>query len=726
MVKAEEVVKLVAEAKPAELEYPPPVKDHSDLVVYTALKGHTALAADHLLNPGLSDSLGDVIGQINRKIHLELLRIYRFKGGAPSSDDIVRIARLYDLLIEIGLNLLGFEYIWVGLTTEEREKILGLILEELEAMEALEEKYTGSKAIAEAVVELKIADMKKVMAGDPKRVGMIAWMGETVEKRVDWSRPTLSFLKEIGKEIRGNAYYRMSLLGLCRFGNDYALGLRWLRRLGYVQVSTNPQLAAIAYRDDPSLWDKFREYLRKHPELLENPEERGDELAMAATLIALWPNMEVFRPVAYLLDFDDGMISYQLNPNVADSVEGSVNDALKIYSLCEEYFSKYDQYLLWGWPASIERARPNIVFKVAGSSPAAIDITRILESYGIGTNNTVTYTVAQEIQLILAKIEGRAEAKRRGLKVTKVYETNMGGRLEGHLREVKAAELIREALKRLENPEEELAKLAEKLGVPEVQVGGTWRGPSGWGYDVEARTLDEKIELVAYRAYLKPLTKKPFAEFLAKAGVCGGTPEEVMKCLETWEEAIGMAGTLVAQRVWWVFFSEENRHKWIAYIMKKYGVSQEDAEEILDNIDVLPASKRKPADTYLTLASRNMTNTEFPNHQLSVHREYLEGRVRLEDYAESITWKHDPKYVELLSHIEDFRKAYELTPELLEILKEVGIEGVEEWGTGGTRPEDWTNFGSRVKTMRGFTEAYNKFKEKCVKIAKEVALEVKR
>jgi len=720
-MKAEEVLEILDKSKPEELEYPPPVSDHSELVVYTALRGYPELAADHLLNPYAADDIMEIIGQVNRKLHLQLLWLYEDPGRAASEEGLVKIARIYDVLLEIALNLIGFEYIWAGLSADEREAALDLIIEELREAESLEEKKLGGKAVAEAVVRRKIRDMKKVMAGDPKRTGMVAWMGEQVEKRVDWSAPTISFLYEMKKEIRGNVYYRMSLLGLCRFGNDYALGLRWLRRLGYVQVSTNPQLAAIAYRDDPSLWEKFKEYLRGHPELLENPEEHGDELAMAATLIALWPNMEVFRPVAYMLDFNDGMISYQLNPNVADSVEGSVSDALKIYKLCEEYFSKYDQYLLWGWPYSIERRRPNIVFKVAGSSPAAIDITRILESYGIGTNNTVTYTVSQEIELILAKIEGRAYAKKRGLKVTKVYETNMGGRLEGHLREVKAAELIREALKRLDSPEEELAGLARELGVPHVEVGGVWRGPSGWGFDVEARTLDEKIELVSYRAYLKPLTKKPFAEFLAKAGVCGGSGDEVMECLKTWEEAIGMAGTLVAQRVWWVFFSPENREKWIAYIVKKYGVTPEDAAEILDNIDVLPASKRKPADTYLTLASRNMTNTEFPNHQLNVHKEYAEGRVRLEDYAESIMMKHDPKYVEILSHMEDFRKAYELTPKLMEILKEVGIEGIEEWGTGGTRPEDWVNFGSKVKTMKGFTEAYNKFKEKCIAIAKEVA-----
>ncbi len=38
--------------------------------------------------------------------------------------------------------------------------------------------------------------------------------------------------------------------GKCKFGNDYALGLRWLRHLGFEQVSTNPVLAARAYQDE--------------------------------------------------------------------------------------------------------------------------------------------------------------------------------------------------------------------------------------------------------------------------------------------------------------------------------------------------------------------------------------------------------------------------------------------------------------------------------------------
>lgn len=707
----------LAKVKPGELQYPPPASDHASLAILAALKGYPELGADNLLNPAVSRSYSTIVGQVCRQAHLEFLKASELESG----ERLARRVWLYSLLIEVAVNTVGLEADWARVPEAEREKAFAALLEELAALEREELSEAGRLEAAEAAVALKLEDMRKVMSSNPKVKSMLSWIAERVEQRLDGQHPASSFVREMAKEIWANAYYRMSKLGLCRFGNDYALGLRWLRHLGFVQVSTNPVLAAEAYKDDPSLWDKFRDYLRRNPALLEKVDSDPDALAMAATLIALWPNMEVFRPVAYLLDFQDGMISYQLNPNVADSVEGSLRDALRIYSLSEEYFRKYDQYMLWGWPAHMERGRPNIVFKVAGSSEASIEITRRLESLGIGTNNTVTFSVSQEVQLILAKIEGRVEAVKRGVRLTKVYETNMGGRLEAHLREAKAAELIRTALKQLGGgAEPELAQLAAKLGVPGAEPGKTWKAPTGWGYDIEASTLEEKVELVASQAYLKSLLNNHLAEFLAKAGVCGASVEEVTKCLEALENAISLSGTLVAQRVWWIFFSPENYSKWVSYIVRKYGVTPEQAEEVLSGIDVLPASKRKPADTYLTLARRNMTNTEFPNHQLNVHREYAEGRVRLEDFADAVSREHSRDVVDLLSTIEDFRKAYELTPELAAILKEAGVSGVEAMGTGGLRPSEWASFGPRVKTMRGFTNAYNAFREACVKVALEL------
>ncbi|MGC9107438.1 MAG: hypothetical protein ACP5IE_04530, partial [Infirmifilum sp.] len=152
----------------------------------------------------------------------------------------------------------------------------------------------------------------------------------------------------------------------------------------------------------------------------------------------------------------------------------------------------------------------------------------------------------------------------------------------------------------------------------------------------------------------------------------------------------------------------------------KYGLSAEQAEEVLDGIDVLPASKRRPEDTYYTLSARNMTNTEFPNHQLNVHLEYQKKSLRLEDLAEAVRVNWGPESLDLLLKMPEFRKAYEVTREIKAVLLEVGVKGAGELGEEGLRVDEWKSFGPRVKTMRGFTEAYNKFREECLKRAKNV------
>ena len=716
MMSVTDILRLISETMPKPLPHPPKSIDYVDHVVNTALNGYPELAADSLLNPLLVGNIKNVIRGIVRQLNFLFERDFWIKT-TMDDEAILKKAYSYSLLLEIAINFYGMERDWVGFTDREVNDCINIIKNILNKWEENEQKKYGESRIAKAVVLYKINDMKKVMAGDPQRIGMICWMGENIEKKIDDKCITNSFLDAIEQEIKSNIYYIMSKEGICRFGNDYAIGLRWLRHLGYVQVSTNPQLAAIAYRDDPSLWDKLKQYLRDHPELLENIEEKKDELAMTATMLALWPNMEVFRPVAYLLNFTDGMVSYQLNPNVATSYHGSLEDAIKIYSKTQEYFKKYDEYLLWGWTIDVEKGRPNIVFKVAGNSPAAIDITRKLESLGIGTNNTVTYTVSQEVKLILAKMEGMAEAVRKGILTTKVYETNMGGRLDDHLREIFAAKLVKDALKNVEDKLSIIYEYAKKIGIDIEDKDGTWIAPTGWGWDKVAKTLEEKIELICSRKYLKKLNDKSFAEFLAKYS--GRDENEVLKYLDEWEKTIGMAGTLVAQRVWWIFFSRENKGKWLAYLISKYGLSPEQAEGILNNIDVLPASKRKPLDTYLTLARNNMTNTEFPNHQLNVLMFSRKTGFNLKKYDNAILIKHDPKIIEKLLTIEDFRKAYELTPDLADMLRKVGIN-IEEMGLNGLKYEEWGLFGSTVKTMNGFTEAYNKFRDKVVKIAREI------
>ena len=481
--------------------------------------------------------------------------------------------------------------------------------------------------------------------------------------------------------------------------------MRWLRHLGFVQVSTNPVLAAIAYDDDPELWDEFRKVAENHNEWMAKPEEFGDEIAMQATMVALWPNLLVFRPIALLSKLHDGMVSYQLNPNVAASFEGSIEDALKIYSAAEEFLRRCDAYLTWGYSSTPEKGRPNIVFKVAGGYPAAAEITGTLNSLGIGTNNTVTYTVAQEVTLIMAAMRGMAEAVKRGIRPTQVYETNMGGRLESHLRDLEAEKMLLEALSKARDKKELLWELAENLDAEEQLK--------------KEVPFEEKIRRVCGYTYLKGLTHPAFVEAIASAKTRGKTKEETLAFLRRLENDLGLAGTFVAQRVYWIFFSPENRPKWLLHLQRKFGLSPSEAEEVMDKIDVLPASKRKPADTFLTLADRNMTNTEFPNHQWNVLQASRQEDFKLEDHSNAILRKPESDILQRLLTLEDFRKAYELTPELTRDLEKIGITGA--FGDGGLRVEEWPDFGSVVKTMNQFSLGYEDFKKRAVEFVRKIS-----
>jgi hypothetical protein len=695
---------VILEAKPEKLVLPVSSLDHSGHIVHTALMGYPQLAADHLFNREMRGSLVETVGNVIRQLNLEFVK------SESSRDDPVKVQkrkilvrqRAYETLIEIEVNLAGVESRAVGFSDEEMEQVSRYIRQALETWEALEKGETGSVSpIAKAVVEKLILDMKKVMGG----AGMVAKMGEEIEKELREESLAVSFVSAAKRVIQGNVYYQMTTKGMCKFGNDYALGLRWLRHLGYVQVSTNPVLAARAYDDDPCLWEDFKEVAKEHKEWFNHLDDFGDEIAMQATMIALWPNLAIYRLIALLRKLHGGVVSYQLNPNVASSVWGSMKDGLKIYSAAQEFLHKYDAYLAWGYSNKEEWGRPNIVFKVAGESPAAIEITAAFNRIGIGTNNTVTYAVSQEVALILAALRGMAEALRMGIHPTQDYETNMGGRLESHLRDLEAEKILKGALDMVYDKEGFLRSLAEKLGaLKELD---------------KSFSLEEKVRAICSFMYLKSLANPAFVEAVALAKIRGKTKEETAAFLASLEGDIGLSGTFVARRVYKIFFSPENRFRWLAYLQKEFGVSQAEAEEAMEKMDVLPASKRKPSDTYLTLGRRNMTTTEFPNHQQNVLEASRQKGFNLNDFDNAVMEENDPQVLQRLLKLEDFRRAYELTPELAETLRKVGIQG--DYGQEGIKPSEWPTFGSVVKTMNEFTDAYNQFKKEAVKIVREVA-----
>lgn len=110
------VERILASAKPEELDRPVLSQDHASHVVCLALKGHTRLAADHLLHKEmagyLEETVGNVIRQLNVVFSKALLEETSGKGLAIC-------ARVYDVLVNTALNLFGLEGKIVGFSDLE-------------------------------------------------------------------------------------------------------------------------------------------------------------------------------------------------------------------------------------------------------------------------------------------------------------------------------------------------------------------------------------------------------------------------------------------------------------------------------------------------------------------------------------------------------------------------------------------------------------------------------
>jgi transaldolase len=685
-----EELRSVIVAKICPEVFPSEDLDRSGHMVELALKGYPKLAADTILNKEVARELQTVVGNAIRRLNSEFIT------------DAATREKAYEVLIEIAFNLFGAESILAGFSNRSKEGTVKNVLQTLKTWEMLEREQNGTATAARAVIEKILQEMRQVFMGR----GMLAGMAGEIEKELRQDSLMESFVPAIKKAIHDNVYYQISTRRLSKLGNDSATGLRRLRHLGAVQVSSNPVIAARAYDEFPNLWQEFREVAKAHPEWLSNPDSHADEIALYGTITSLLPNLLVFRPLALLSDFQDGFVSYQLNPRVATDSKRTIADAMKIYTEIEEILWRYDAHLMW--KTDLEgRGRPNLVFKVAACASAAIETTVQLNNIGIGTNNTVTYTVSQETTLILAAMKGLSGALKMGIPITQIYETNMIGRLEDHLRETEAERLAREALEELGDRDRSLEDLAQRLQAFE---------------DVKhVPSFDGRIALICSKKYIKSLTDARFVQFLEEAH---GKSQAMEDKLSQLEKDIEHAGILVTRRVYEIFFSPKNRSKWIEYIQKEFGVDRNNAGEVLDRIDLLPASKRRAADTYLVLGRPglgNLTNTEFPDQQLQVWLASKQKGFRLSKFEESIMTAPDKRMLQRLLRIEDFRKAYELSPEIAQKLARAGIRG--QLGLSGLRPEDWPQFGAVKKTMNEFEAAYLNFRQRTVDFVRKVAQE---
>ena len=638
-------------------------------VVEAIRNGQSLAAADQVLIDPQPGALADRVE--------ELL-------SAVQSDDCPA-AEVCRTLIRLGMNFVGRDAEIVGYHADESDSALDQVLAVIDDLEGA--------VMADVVAEF-LADMKSVNLND----SLSGLLAERVEADLNDAGPGRSFLTLLKRQMRGGVYWKMIGDDYCKFGNDFARGLEYLRHYGFCQVSTNPVLAAKAFDEDGSLAERLRVEIEKHDEWQRDPEGHADEIAMAATLIALWPNLSIFRPLAVHTDLRDYMVSFQLNPNIADRADESIEDARNAYRLAAGFLEGYDRLLGLGDRSG--RVNPNIVFKVAASHEAARKITTTLNGSAIGSNNTVVYTVAQEVQLVLDAFEGKARAAKAGEQVVRTYETNMGGRFVSHLREVEAERIFLAAAAEAgeRRASELLGALAADLGTEDPSDG----------------SLAERARAVCAYANLKTLDHPIVLE---AAGSAGQSANAVLLL----EDDLKKAGTLVARRVYWTFFSPENRPKWVAHLRKTHGVANEQARWIVDSMDVLPASKRIPEDSFHTLGASNMCNTEFPNHARAVQVASEAEGFRLEAFRDAALDSYEPGVDRRLRELPDFCRGYDLTPSLKDFLEnEVGID-VSGWQTRGLEPGDWPEFGSVQKTSAEFRDAYDTFAAKCVAIAREVA-----
>ena len=308
------------------------------------------------------------------------------------------------------------------------------------------------------------------------------------------------------------------------------------------------------------------------------------------------------------------------------------------------------------------------------------------------------------MQLIVDAFRGKAEAIRQGKPVTRTYETNMGGRFVSHLREVAAEQILIEAAS-MSGPSragELLNALAQSLRVEAAILG-----------KLATATIAEKTRAICSFKYLKSLDQSDFLKAAEAAG-------RETKGVRQMEEDLRKAGTLVARRVHGVFYSQRNGPKWISYLQKTHGLSREQATEVFDSMDVLPASKRIPEDTFHALASRNMCHTEFPNQARAVQLRSEQPGFSLEDFRESIAASYEASVVGRLSTCRDFCPGYNLTPELKELLVSIGLEEAKDWPVDGIGEDGWQEFGPVVKTTEEFRAAYTAFRMKCVSVAREI------
>ena len=210
---------------------------------------------------------------------------------------------------------------------------------------------------------------------------------------------------------------------------------------------------------------------------------------------------------------------------------------------------------------------------------------------------------------------------------------------------------------------------------------------------------------------MKSLTNEAFLEVASHAGLSKEQVDEL-------EMDLRKAGTLVARKVYLLFYEKNNHDKWLSWLEHEHMLKRAEAISALDSMDILPASKRVPEDTLDTLGSINMCNTEFPNHARVVQVYSETDTFDLRSFREAVLRGSEVDLVRRLSRIRDFVKGYESTSQISAQVHDVKASFPTQ--LGGVEEAQWNEFGPVKKTMTEFKDAYDKFLERCIELTEMV------
>jgi transaldolase len=174
-------------------------------------------------------------------------------------------------------------------------------------------------------------------------------------------------------------------------------------------VTTNPPLSLGAIRDDPQVWADFVQKL-----IRENPGKNAEQIFWVTYLKIVERGANLFRPSWEKSNHTYGYLSGQVDPRDCFDADRMLKQALNIAQIA-----------------------PNVMVKVPGTREG-YQVIEELTARGIGTNNTLSFTIPQFAACMDAVQNGLATAAQNNTDLSRWRSviTHMSGRF-GNLGELK-------------------------------------------------------------------------------------------------------------------------------------------------------------------------------------------------------------------------------------------------------------------------------------------------